>query len=210
MFHPRYISELMNERYAGATRMVYNLNNFWGWDVMDPSSVRADQWREFYDIYVDDKYRLDMKQFFKKYHPAALAQITERMLEAVRKGYWEAPEQVVRKLVETHEEIAKTHDLNVSNEKFAAFVEAKAAGYGLLAAAAPVAPAQSAAAAPATRSVQGVKLEKAEPPTSNVPTPQYQIYALILVSFGGGVAWEIGRAALGRRRGRTRASRSAS
>ncbi len=200
MFHPRYIQELMNERYAGATQMVYNLNNFWGWNVMDPSSVRVDQWREFYDIYVKDKYQLGMKQFFQKHHPAALAQIVERMLEAVRKGYWEAPEDVVRALVETHEEIAKTHDLNVRNEKFADFVKAKASGFGLLAAAraASVKPPEV-SSAPATEPVKGVKLEKQvqqEPPPQ---TPQYAFYAVILGSFGGGAVWELGRLLLARR-----------
>ncbi len=211
MFHPRYIKELMDERYAGANRMAYNLNNFWGWNVMDPSSVRADQWQEFYEVYVKDKYKLDLKEFFLKNHPAALAQMSERMLEAVRKGYWNAPEEVVRTLVETHEEIAKMHDLHVSNEKFAEFVKAKAAGFGLLAAAA----APTAAAAPSAeqaaarpqaeeqqtqRKVTGVKLERQEAAQPVSPSDRFDIYTMVLGSFGGGIAWEVAGAWLRRRR----------
>ena len=211
MFHPRYIKELMDERYAGANRMAYNLNNFWGWNVMDPSSVRADQWQEFYEVYVKDKYKLDLKEFFLKNHPAALAQMSERMLEAVRKGYWNAPEEVVRTLVETHEEIAKMHDLHVSNEKFTEFVKAKAAGFGLLAAAA----ASTAAAAPSAeqaaarpqaeeqqtqRKVTGVKLERQEAAQPVRPSDRFDVYTMVLGSFGGGIAWEVAGAWLRRRR----------
>jgi cobaltochelatase CobN len=202
MFHPRYVQELMRERYAGATQMVYDLNNFWGWDVMDPSSVRADQWREFYDVYVQDKYKLGLEKFFKEHHPAALAQIAERMLEAKRKGYWDAPEDVVRRLVEVHREIAATHDLDVRNEKFAAYVKAKAAGYGPTVAVAPPQALASAPPAPATaeqaapakaEQVEGVKLEKAPAPEPPAAPQHYEIYALIFGSFGAGAAFEFGR-----------------
>ena len=180
--------------------MAYNLNNFWGWNVMDPSSVRVDQWREFYDVYVKDKYQLGPEGVFPEAPSRRAGANDERMLEAVRKGYWEAPEEVVRTLVETHEEIAKMHDLNVRNEKFADFVKAKASGFGLLAAAraASVKPPEV-SSAPATEPVKGVKLEKQvqqEPPPQ---TPQYAFYAVILGSFGGGAVWELGRLLLARR-----------
>lgn len=204
MFHPQYIDGLMKERYAGATKMVDNLNNFWGWNVMDKSSVREDQWREFYDIYVKDKYNLGLKEYFLKYHPAALAQISERMLEAVRKGYWDAPEEVVRTLVEAHQQIASTHDLHVGNEKFAAFIAARAVGFGLQPGAAPTQAAASAAqteAAPAlAQQVTGVKLEKQTEQDSGQPTPQWKLYAALGACLGGGVAFELALSWLARRR----------
>lgn len=210
MFHPRYIEGLMRERYAGATKMVDNLNNFWGWNVMDRDSVRADQWQEFYEIYIKDKYALGLKEYFKTHHPAALAQIADRMLEAVRKGYWDAPEEVVRTLVETHEEIARTHDLNVGNDKLAEFLKAKAAGFGLLAssapnAATPAAPQEaSAQSAPeqtaATETVTGQKLERKEVAEPTQPSDHFGLYALLFGSFGLGAAWEIAQAWFIRRR----------
>lgn len=201
-FHPRYVKEMMNERYAGATKMVDVVNNFWGWNVMDRSQVRADQWQEFFEVYVEDKHNLGMREYFKEHHIAALAQISERMLEAVRKGYWDAPEEVVRKLVETHQQIAATHDLHVDNKKFAEFVAQKAAGYGLNVAAKPEpqpAKAEDASAGNPEK-VTGVKLEKqevAEPQPD--PGINWGLYALLIGAFGGGIGWELSRAALMRR-----------
>jgi cobaltochelatase CobN len=204
MFHPRYVQELMNEGYAGATKMVDNLNNFWGWNVMDRSSVREDQWREFYDVYIKDKYDLKLREYFLKHHPAALAQLSERMLEAVRKGYWDAPEDVVRTLVETHQEIARTHDLHVGNDKFAEFVKAKAQGFGLFVGAEPAAspkPQETVVAPPAlTQQVKGVELERQEAPQPDVSHWQYGLYAIIGGSFGSGIAWELAQLWLRRRR----------
>jgi cobaltochelatase CobN len=192
----------MNERYAGATKMVDVVNNFFGWNVMDRTQVRADQWQEFFEVYVEDKHNLGMKDYFKEHHIAALAQISERMLEAVRKGYWDAPEEVVRKLVETHQQIAATHDLHVENKKFAEFVAQKAAGYGLNLAAKPEPqPAKTdEASAGNPEKVTGVKLEKqevAEPQPD--PGLNWGLYALLLGTFGGGMAWELGRGLLARR-----------
>lgn len=201
-FHPRYVKEMMNERYAGATKMVDVVNNFWGWNVMDRSQVRADQWQEFFEVYVEDKHNLGMKEYFKEHHIAALAQISERMLEAVRKGYWDAPDEVVRKLVETHQQIVATHDLHVENKKFAEFVAQKAAGYGLNLAAKPEAEPAKAEEASAgnPEKVTGVKLEKqevAEPQPD--PGLNWGLYALLFGAFGGGMAWELGRGLLARR-----------
>ncbi|NEW86982.1 MULTISPECIES: cobaltochelatase subunit CobN [Rhodopseudomonas] len=193
-FHPRYVKELMNERYAGATKMVDVVNNFWGWNVMDRGSVRADQWQEFFEVYVDDKLKLGIRDYFKQHHPAALAQISERMLEAVRKGYWDAPEDVVRKLVETHQEIARSRDLLVENRKFAEFVAGKAAGYGLL----PVAEAKAEPArqdtAAATEQVQGIKLEKQADNAADQPDSHWLLYGIVLGMFGLGALWELARA----------------
>lgn len=202
MFHPQYIEGLMKERYSGATKMVDNLNNFWGWNVMDKSSVRADQWQEFYEVYIKDKYNLSLKEYFRKNHPAALAQLSERMLEAVRKGYWDAPEEVVKTLVETHEEVAKSHDLHMSNEKAAEFIAAKVAGYGLAAAmpAPPQPAAQADAAAPAAQQVTGMKLEKQAQNDNNPDIPQWRLYMAVFGAFGAGVAFEFARAMMARRR----------
>ena len=103
------------------------------------------------------------------------------------------------------------HDLHVSNEKFAEFVKAKAAGFGLLAAAA----ASTAAAAPSAeqaaarpqaeeqqtqRKVTGVKLERQEAAQPVRPSDRFDVYTMVLGSFGGGIAWEVAGAWLRRRR----------
>ncbi|HWK55219.1 MAG TPA: cobaltochelatase subunit CobN, partial [Hyphomicrobiales bacterium] len=131
MFHPRWITEMMAEGYNGATEFSDSLGNFWGWNVMDASVVRADQWRNFFDIYVEDSLDLGLREFFETQHPAALAQMAERMLEAVRKGYWDAPEEVVATLVQTYQDLSTRFDVQTRNAAFEQFLSATAQGFGL-------------------------------------------------------------------------------
>ena len=57
---------MVDEGYAGArfiNKMVFNL---WGWEATLPESVSDNDWNQIYDTYVMDKYRLDIKERFKK------------------------------------------------------------------------------------------------------------------------------------------------
>jgi cobaltochelatase CobN len=129
--HPNWMKEMQKEGYAGTLQMLNTVNNFWGWQVMDRNVVRDDQWQEFHESYVNDRHKLGMRQWFEKSNPTALAQIAERMLEAIRKDYWQADEQTKRELVQTYQEIASKHDVHTDNETFKAYVAELAAGYGL-------------------------------------------------------------------------------
>lgn len=98
---------------------------------MDRNVVRDDQWEEFHQSYVMDRYNLGLKEWFDQANPTALAQIAERMLEAVRKGYWEASEDSKRELVEVYLDLAERHDIHTPNATFAAYAEELGRGYGL-------------------------------------------------------------------------------
>ena len=132
-FHPRWIQAMQDSGYAGATAILDRMNNMWGWEVMTPEAVRDDQWQEFFEVYVDDKYDMQMREFFDKHNAEALAQIIERMLEAVRKGYWQADEATIKKMLETYTEIANEHDVVTNNQKFTDYVQNQNAGFGLAA-----------------------------------------------------------------------------
>lgn len=129
--HPNWMKEMMKEGYAGTLQMLNTVNNFWGWQVMDRNVVRDDQWQEFHETYVKDRYKLGTRAWFEKSNPTALAQVAERMLEAIRKDYWKADDQTKRELVETYREIAARHDVFTSNETFKEYVAELAAGFGL-------------------------------------------------------------------------------
>jgi len=135
--HPRWMKEMQKEGYSGPHKMLDTINNFWGWQAMDRNIVRDDQWQEFHEAYVKDRYKIGMREWFEKSNPTALAQITERMLEAIRKDYWKADEQTKRELVEVYQEIAAKHDVATSNETFKAYVGELVRGYGLETAARP-------------------------------------------------------------------------
>ncbi|MDI6775117.1 MAG: cobaltochelatase subunit CobN [Verrucomicrobiota bacterium] len=104
--NPRWIEGMKKENYAGARAMSRFLENMWGWQVTTPSVVDAAKWQQTFEVYVEDKYRLELKAFFDRENPWARQSMTARMLEAVRKDYWKAPDAVRRTL-------AKEYALNV-------------------------------------------------------------------------------------------------
>lgn len=96
--NPRWIEGMKQENYAGAREMDQFLQNMWGWQVTVPSAVDEAKWEQAYEVYVEDKYQLDLKDFFNRVNPWAYQSMTARMLEAVRKDYWQADEKVRQKL----------------------------------------------------------------------------------------------------------------
>jgi cobaltochelatase CobN len=96
--NPKWIEGMKKENYAGAREMAEFLENMWGWQVTTPKVVDAAKWEQTYEVYVEDKYGLEIEKFFNKANPWAYQSITARMLEAVRKGYWKADEKVKKKL----------------------------------------------------------------------------------------------------------------
>lgn len=188
-YHPNWVKEMMDEGYSGALEILDVVNNFWGWNVMSPEAVRADQWQEMFEIYVEDKLELGVDEWFKEVQPAAIAQISERMLEAVRKDYWQASDETVKALVEKYMEIIKENDVYTPNEKFKKFLETKAVGFGIDISALqelkqrqenPTKQQQASAAAAETVQVEGVKLEK-QPEQQMQEDEDMSIYWLSLV-----------------------------
>jgi cobaltochelatase CobN len=191
-FHPRWIQAMQDSGYAGATAILDRMNNMWGWEVMTPESIRDDQWQEFFEVYVEDKYQMDMREFFEEHNAESLAQIIERMLEAVRKGYWQTDEETIKKMVETYSELATTFDVATDNAKFNEYMDVAAIGFGMTplsvalaeALAQPqVQPPASQAVSQETEQVSGQKLEeqaKSEPLETDYST-LYWLFAIFFV-----------------------------
>ncbi|WP_077287223.1 cobaltochelatase subunit CobN [Cognaticolwellia aestuarii] len=131
MFHPRWIKELQKEGYSGAVSLASKMDNFFGWQVVDPNLIRNDQWDEYLDIYVNDKLDLKLDQWFKDINPAAFARMMERMLEAERKDYWQADPERLKKLVEQYVAVVNSNDLVILNDAVKAHVNELAEGFGL-------------------------------------------------------------------------------
>jgi cobaltochelatase CobN len=202
-FHPGYIKGLMKEGYAGTLQALDGMNNFWGWTAVAREVVRDDQWQEFVDVYVKDKHRLGLRQWFERHNPHALAQTIERMLEAARQDYWQADPKVVAELKARYRDLARRYDVKSDNAAFEKFVGLDvASGYGL-AVAVPPAPtfeppvAETAAAEPAPPLppplIEGMRLDKMEPPPAMVSLALGVILTLLLVMGTG--AWRQGRRA---------------
>lgn len=184
--HPRWVAEMKDEGFAGTLSLLKTVDNFWGWQVMDRSVVRDDQWREFMAVYVEDRYQLGVREWFEQTNPQAMAQITERMIEAIRKGYWAASEDDLRKLVETYSEVATAHQVVSQNPAFTRFVAEQTAGFGLTLAAAKApeaAPPEPTQGQPEQVSGQELRAEEAKP-APHAPPQYYALIPLMLIGFG--------------------------
>jgi cobaltochelatase CobN len=213
--HPRWMAEMQKEGYSGTLKMLDVVNNFWGWQAMDRNVVRDDQWQEFHEAYVKDRFKLGMREWFDKANPTALAQITERMLEAIRKDYWKTDDQTKRELVEVYLAIAKANDVVTDNQTFKAYVAELAQGFGLDAAKPAVIPAayappqpaaapqakkpepqpepQKTAEAPAetVRGQQMAEVKLPEPPADHA----LAYLATLFATFAAGMAWQAAQSA---------------
>lgn len=184
-YHPRWLKEMQKEGYSGATTMASRVSNFFGWQVMDPTLVRDDQWQELFEVYVQDKHELGISEWFEDVDAKAQQQIIERMLEAIRKDYWNAADETREVLVERYDELVNRHDLHVDNAKLKAFVEQTAVGFGLEVAL-PGLPSVS-MAIDMPQEVQGQRLEKVQ--AQSVESDNAQLYLMLglcLFFFAGG------------------------
>ncbi|MBC2707147.1 MAG: PKD domain-containing protein [ANME-2 cluster archaeon] len=105
-FNEKWIKGMMLHDYAGASEIDSVLEDFWGLAVTLPDEITDDMWKEFYDVYVTDKYDLGLEDWFDEENPWARQSMNARMLEAVHKGYWTTSdpnvvENLVREYVES-------------------------------------------------------------------------------------------------------------
>jgi cobaltochelatase CobN len=99
--NPKWIQGMKQEGYSGAKAMNEFVEYLWGFQVTSPWAVDKTHWEEIHDVYIQDKYGQNLKQFFDENNPWALQSISARMLEADRKGYWKAPEEMKKNIART-------------------------------------------------------------------------------------------------------------
>ena len=93
-FHPAWIAALRKEGYAGARSIARMVDNVWGWQTVTPENITEGQWRDLYEVYQQDRHGLGVREFFQKDNAWAEQSIAARMLEAVRKEFWNAPRRI--------------------------------------------------------------------------------------------------------------------
>ncbi|MFR9804547.1 cobaltochelatase subunit CobN [Pseudonocardia sp. RS010] len=87
--NPRWIEAMRRHGYKGAFEMAATVDYLFGWDAT--TGVVADwQYEKLTESYVLDP---DNRKFLSESNPWALHGMAERLLEAVERGLWEAPEQ---------------------------------------------------------------------------------------------------------------------
>ncbi len=112
--NPTWIRGMQKEGYAGARAMREFVEYLWGWDATVTEVIDDSMWNETFDVYVNDKHELGMKEFFEKKSPYAFQDITARMLETVRKEYWKADDATRARLLEEFLASVERHGLSCS------------------------------------------------------------------------------------------------
>ncbi|WP_367394696.1 cobaltochelatase subunit CobN [Cupriavidus sp. Agwp_2] len=181
-FHPGWIEGMKAEGYSGALNVLDTVNNFWGWTAVSPEIVRDDQWTEFAEVYVNDKHKLGLNEWFEKNAPQAQAQVIERMLEAARKGYWKADDRLLKTLAQRYEDLAQRHDIVSNNRAFNQYLkqqvpaQTQAPGYGMRP------PAAAPRPAPAARPPKPAPAAPTpEPPPAPAPNQPQPVHGMQLV-----------------------------
>lgn len=113
--NPEWIEGMQGEGYAGAKEMADFVEYLWGWEATVTDAVGDANWQQVFEVYVEDKYSLELKQFMDENNPWAFQGITARMMETIRKGYWDADESVQQTLAEEYIRSVLEHDVGCSD-----------------------------------------------------------------------------------------------
>lgn len=94
--NPEWIEKMLDEGYAGARFIRQVADNLWGWQVTVPEAVGAARWQELVEVYIEDRYDLDVLERIETAgNLEAYAAVLQRLDAVVDKGYW-MPEQATR------------------------------------------------------------------------------------------------------------------
>jgi cobaltochelatase CobN len=134
--NPTWIEGMQKEGYAGAGAMREFVEYLWGWDATVPETIDDSMWQETFDVYVKDKHNLDLKRFFDEKSPFAYQDLTARMIETVRKGYWNPDADTLKTLLTEYVDSVRTHGVGCSehtcgNPRFLEYVAEQAVESGV-------------------------------------------------------------------------------
>lgn len=110
--NPQWMEGMKGEGYAGARDMAEFTENLWGWQLATPGQVDKAHWEGIYDTYVKDSQGLGIQTFMAQANPWAHQSMTGRMLEAVRKGYWQADAATREGLAVAYAQNVATHGVS--------------------------------------------------------------------------------------------------
>lgn len=98
LLNPEYIKGMQSEGYAGAREVWKSTEYLWGWQVVYPETVGGEKWQELHEVWLKDRYQLNLDEFYKKNSPHAREAMSARLLEVARKGYWNPSKETLDEL----------------------------------------------------------------------------------------------------------------
>ncbi len=106
--NPEFIRSMTAEGYDGARYFSRITDNQFGWTVVS-DAVTAEDWQRSAEIYLNDKYKLGLREFFNQHNPHALENIASRVLETHRKGLRKLDEKTVELAARVYVETVAEH-----------------------------------------------------------------------------------------------------
>jgi cobaltochelatase CobN len=203
LLSPKWMKGMKENEYAGAGHMAELVKNTYGWNVMRTECVSDGMWEEIFDVYVQDKYDMDLKEWFENVNPHAMQEIAATMIETIRKGYWQADAATLSELAHVYAESVAKHGssgglMSGGNVKMRDLVEKQlnAPGDAALLAAFKNAEEQAAGTPAEAPRVRGTVLEEQpSQPAPETPTPpaqEYPPFIAIFAAIGLAVLFVIG------------------
>jgi cobaltochelatase CobN len=130
VFNPKFIQELLDGKASAMETFAETFRNTYGWNVMKPAAIDDYIWDTYHEIYIKDKYGLDVKKRFEEENPYALQEMTSVMLETARKGYWKATDEQLKEIAGLHAELIRDYKAGCSgfvcdNAKLRGFIAAQ-------------------------------------------------------------------------------------
>jgi len=188
-FNPEWIQAMQKSGYNGARYMADLPANMLLWDVTTPELVSDGDWAEVKSVYVDDKYGLDMADYFEQHNPHARQHLLETLLDAIDRGAWKAGDADRRQLQQALADSVAQHGSDCAMPSCKAGQLPARMEQPAPSAAAPAAPANATQPSSAAAEVQGYVLEpRATSPSQPVPDGAWLWLLAAAVLFAAGWA----------------------
>lgn len=114
VFNPKYIGEMLKGNASAYATFAETIRNSYGWNAMKPSAIDKHIWDGYYEVYVKDKYKLDIVAQFEAKNPYAMQELTAVMLESARKGMWQASDEQIKDIAALHTDLVAKHEAGCS------------------------------------------------------------------------------------------------
>ena len=98
-WNPKWLEHMKESGYAGARQMADEMEFLYGFQAATPDSMDGTYWQNSFDVYVADKYGMELDKFFEKENPHAKQGILARMLQVDREGSYRFSEADRNKLL---------------------------------------------------------------------------------------------------------------
>lgn len=108
-WNQRWISEQQEEGFSGAVQISQTATNLFGWQVTKPEAIDDYVWDEVERVYVEDSLELGLPEWFDQENPYALQNVTAVLIEAARKGYWNADQETLRRVANEYARSVADH-----------------------------------------------------------------------------------------------------